>query len=68
MQVCYCRSKTGEIVTSCINFTPMRTNIDINDDLLREAMELAKTKTKKETIERALHELIRDLKERGFCQ
>jgi Arc/MetJ family transcription regulator len=37
----------------------MRTNIDIDDDLLAEAMRLAGTKTKKSTVEAGLAELIR---------
>lgn len=37
----------------------MRTNIDIDDELLAEAMRLEGTKTKKETVELALRELIR---------
>ncbi|MFN3548023.1 MAG: type II toxin-antitoxin system VapB family antitoxin [Mesorhizobium sp.] len=37
----------------------MRTNIDIDDDLMAEAMKLAGKKTKKETVEEALRDLIR---------
>lgn len=37
----------------------MRTNIDIDDDLLAEAMRLAGTTTKKSTVEEALRALIR---------
>jgi Arc/MetJ family transcription regulator len=37
----------------------VRTNIDIDDDLLAEAMRLAGTKTKKSTVEAGLAELIR---------
>lgn len=37
----------------------MRTNIDIDDDLLAEAAEIAGTTTKKSTVEAALRELIR---------
>lgn len=37
----------------------MRTNIDLDDELLGEAMRLAGTKTKKSTIEVALRTLIR---------
>ena len=40
----------------------MRTNIDIDDDLLAEAMRLAGTTTKKSTVEEALRELIRSHK------
>ena len=36
----------------------MRTNIEINDDLMQEAMRLAGTKTKRETVELALKELV----------
>lgn len=37
----------------------MRTNIDIDDDLLAEAMRVAGTATKKATVEAGLAELIR---------
>jgi Arc/MetJ family transcription regulator len=37
----------------------MRTNIDIDDDLMKAAMEASGKKTKKETVEEALRELIR---------
>jgi len=36
----------------------MRTNIDIDDDLLREAMEITGLRTKKETVEEALRRLV----------
>ena len=36
----------------------MRTNIDIDDDLVREAMKYAGVKTKKELIARTLREFI----------
>jgi Arc/MetJ family transcription regulator len=37
----------------------VRTNIDIDDDLLAEAAKIAGTTTKKSTVETALRELIR---------
>lgn len=37
----------------------MRTNIDIDDKLLEQARRVAGTKTKKETVEYALSELVR---------
>jgi Arc/MetJ family transcription regulator len=37
----------------------MRTLIDINDDLLKEAMKMAGVRTKKETVQRALEEFIK---------
>ena len=36
----------------------MRTNIEIDGTLMREAMKLSKSKTKKETVEEALKALI----------
>jgi Arc/MetJ family transcription regulator len=36
----------------------MRTNIEIDDDLMNEAMRTAKTRTKKETVEAALKLLV----------
>jgi Arc/MetJ family transcription regulator len=38
----------------------MRTNIDIDDALLSEAMEAAGTTTKKDTVEEALRQLVRN--------
>lgn len=46
----------------------MRTNIDIDDDLLTEAAEIAGTKTKKSTVEMALRELIRRHKVRRVLE
>lgn len=37
----------------------MRTNIEIDDDLMRNAMKAAGTKTKKETVEEGLRLLVR---------
>ena len=37
----------------------MRTNININDDLLEKAMKVSKAKTKKEAVERGLRALIK---------
>ena len=39
----------------------MRTTVDLNDRLVREAMRAAHTKTKRETLERGLRSLIRDM-------
>ena len=36
----------------------MRTNIEIDDQLMQRAMKLSKAKTKKETVEQALKTLI----------
>jgi Arc/MetJ family transcription regulator len=44
----------------------VRTNIEIDDALLREAQELAGTSTKKATVEFALAELIRRRKAKGL--
>lgn len=38
---------------------PMRITLDLDSRLLREAMALSHAKTKKETVERSLRELIR---------
>lgn len=37
----------------------VRTNIDIDDDLLAEAQEIADTRTKRATVDYALRELVR---------
>jgi Arc/MetJ family transcription regulator len=46
----------------------VRTNIDIDDDLLAEAARIAGTTTKKATVEAALRELIRQHKVRRVLE
>ncbi|MFL5004391.1 MAG: type II toxin-antitoxin system VapB family antitoxin [Microvirga sp.] len=43
----------------------MRTNIDIDDTLLAEAMEASGFKTKKATVEEALRRLVREHRQRN---
>lgn len=45
----------------------MRTNIDINDELIREAMELAELNTKKEVVELALTEFVQQRKRKNLA-
>lgn len=40
----------------------MRTNIVIDEDLLKEALVLSRAKTKKETVQRALEEFVKNRK------
>jgi Arc/MetJ family transcription regulator len=44
----------------------MRTNIEIDDELMEEAMRRAKTKTKRETVEEGLRLLIRLNRQTGI--
>ena len=44
----------------------MRTTVDLNDDLLKEAMRRSHARTKKETLERGLQELINAERRRGL--
>jgi Arc/MetJ family transcription regulator len=46
--------------------SPMRTNIEIDDRLMREAMRRAKTKTKRATVEQGLRALIRMKRQEGI--
>lgn len=46
----------------------MRTNIDINDTLMEEAIRLSESKSKKEAVERALEFYIRMLKQRRLLE
>ncbi|MFW5761992.1 MAG: type II toxin-antitoxin system VapB family antitoxin [Cyclobacteriaceae bacterium] len=46
----------------------MRTNIDINDTLLKEAMDLTHAKTKRELIHLALNELIHSRKRQSILK
>jgi Arc/MetJ family transcription regulator len=45
----------------------MRTNIVIDDGLMKEAMNLSKLPTKREVVERALREFVQDLKKRNLA-
>lgn len=45
----------------------MRTNIEMNDELVAEAMALSGAKTKKEVVELALKELIRRKKKKDLA-
>ncbi|MEN3185332.1 MAG: type II toxin-antitoxin system VapB family antitoxin [Atribacterota bacterium] len=44
----------------------MRTNIVIDDELLKEAMELARVKTKKEAVAVALQEFVRNRRRKNL--
>ena len=46
----------------------MHTNIDINQDLLKEALELGNCKTKKEAVNDALAEYVRARKQRRIIE
>lgn len=46
----------------------MRTNIDINDELLQEAMELSHAKTKKEVVEQALDNYVKMLNRKQILE
>lgn len=46
----------------------MRTNIEIDDDTLREAQKIAGTKTKRETVDYALRELVARQKRLDFMK
>jgi len=47
---------------------PMRTNIDLNDELVREAFSLSKEKTKKDLIHEALREFIKLKKRKDLTE
>ena len=46
----------------------MRTNIEIDDDVMREAQRLAGTRTKRETVDLALRELVARHRRLGIVQ
>lgn len=46
----------------------MRTNIDIDDELMAEAMEATGTKTKKAAVEAALTEVVRRKRQLGILK
>ena len=46
----------------------MRTNIEIDDQLMQKAMQLSNTKTKKETVEQALKALIQREQQRKILK
>lgn len=49
------------------SFYTMRTNIDLDDALLREALELTGAKTKREVVHMALGDLVRRLKKKNLA-
>lgn len=46
----------------------MRTNIEIDDDLLAEAMEAAGTRTKRETVDEALRRMVAIWRQRRMLE
>ncbi|HRF42656.1 MAG TPA: type II toxin-antitoxin system VapB family antitoxin [Candidatus Competibacteraceae bacterium] len=46
----------------------MRTNIVLNDDLINEAMQLAKVKTKREAVDIALRRFVASQKQRQILE
>lgn len=46
----------------------MRTNIDLNDQLVRRALELTQVRTKKEVVELALQSLVNTLQRQQLLQ
>jgi Arc/MetJ family transcription regulator len=44
----------------------MRTNIDLDDELVAEAMRVTRARTKKEVVDRALRELVARSSQRGL--
>jgi Arc/MetJ family transcription regulator len=46
----------------------MRTNIEIDDTLMAEAMKFTKAKTKKEAVEIALEDIVRRYKQLGMLE
>jgi Arc/MetJ family transcription regulator len=49
-------------------FRVMRTNVDIDDELMEKAMQLSNLKTKKEVVEAALQTFVRKLKQRRILE
>ncbi len=46
----------------------MRTNIEIDDSLIKKAMNLTKSKTKKEVVDLALRELVKQQKRKSILK
>lgn len=46
----------------------MRTNIEIDNDLMNSALQLSKIKTKKEVVERALENFIKELRRKEMLE
>ena len=58
---------TERIDNICMEGAPMRTTIDINEDLLREAERLTTIKMKRKLVDTALQELIRQARLRQLA-
>lgn len=52
----------------CINKKPMRTNIEINEELMDEILDKTNLKTKKEVVDQALREFLRKIKLRELAE
>jgi len=59
---------THAVHHSMCNLMCMRTNIDIDDDILREAQRLVGTKTKRDTVDLALRELVARHRQVGILE
>ncbi len=46
--------------------TPMRTNVEIDDEILRQALALTGVRTKRELVDLALRELVRSRRKRSM--
>lgn len=46
----------------------MRTNIDLDDKLIKEAMKISDYRTKREVVNAALRELVKRLKRKGILK
>ena len=57
-----------DLVSLCITNPLMRTNIEIDDQLMQKAMKLSNASTKKETVEQALKALIQREQQRKILK
>jgi len=46
----------------------MRTNIELDDDLVEQALKISKLKTKKDVVNEALKQYVASLKKNNFCR
>lgn len=52
---------TKKSISLCIKIITMRTNIDLDDQLMQQALRLSRAKTKKEVVELALQSFVKNL-------
>src|SRR5215472_16480941 len=63
-----CRQRDAQKYSQMVHSYCMRTNIDINERLVREARKLTRLKTKRQIVDKALELLVRSERRKGILR